>query len=166
MSPRLSRSDINIIKTLCQPLEICTEPFAMLAKKLGISQKELLAKVQSWKECGVIRRFGVVLNHRGVGLEGNALVAWNCNGADPETAAHILCTFSQVSHCYQRNGYAKWPYQLYTMVHAENRQCCLALVKKMSRACGLHDYKILLTVRELKKTKADLGKIMSKPLIP
>jgi len=68
-----------------------------------------------------------------------------------EQMGQELASFEQVSHAYARRVPENWPYNLYTMVHAKSPAETREVVRKMSETCGLKDYRILDTQRELKK---------------
>jgi hypothetical protein len=63
----------------------------------------------------------------------------------------LLAGFEQVSHAYERQTAQGWPYNLYTMVHCKSAEEVRGVVERMSRACGVTDYRILVTQKELKK---------------
>jgi len=63
----------------------------------------------------------------------------------------MLAGFKAVSHAYQRPTSPNWPYNLYTMVHGTDAQDAEQTVKRMSVACGIEDYRLLITEKELKK---------------
>lgn len=142
-----------ILAELSRPLDIEERPFREKARRLGMSEERLLSMVRDLMREGTIRKFGAFLSHTRLGLRANALVAWKVDRTRDDAAARILASFDDVSHCYLREKALGWPYSLYTMVHAPNRRKCTALVKKMSRLSGLSDFKILFTVRELKKSR-------------
>jgi hypothetical protein len=60
-----------------------------------------------------------------------------------------------VSHCYHRPRFLPdWPYNLFAMVHAHNREEAMLLVDKISALLGEHDraHDVLFSKRILKKT--------------
>ena len=67
-------------------------------------------------------------------------------------ASAKLAAFGSVSHCYRRNPTANWPYNLYTMVHAGNKEACRRITAQMADSVGVHSYELLFSRRELKKT--------------
>lgn len=136
-------------------------PFRALARKTAVSQERLLRLVRHYKRTGLVRRFGIVLAHRRVGLRDNALIAWNVPARRVVTVARRLSQASCVSHCYLRKSCAVWPYNLYTMVHAASRAHGLRLVRALSKTSGITDFTVLSTVRELKKTKMNLERILA-----
>lgn len=150
------RVDKKFVLALNRPLGIIKMPFEPVAKRLKWDEKKLLRKIRIYKKSRVIRRLGLALAHRKIGLRANVLVAWKAAPKDLAPAAGILSQAEEVSHCYQRKTYRCWPYNVYTMVHGRSRQDCLRIVKRLSRKAGLRDHRELFTLKELKKTKADI----------
>ena len=46
----------------------------------------------------------------------------------------------------------QWPYNLYTMIHANDEDTCRETARQMSRKAGVKNYKLLFSQKELKKT--------------
>ncbi len=156
------RPDKKFILALNRPLGIIKMPFSAPAKRLGWDESRFLKVLRSYKGNGVIRRLGLILAHREIGLRSNVLVAWKVAVKDIPRAAKIFQKCGAVSHCYQRKAYPSWPYNVYTMVHGRNRQDCLKVVKRLIRITGIRVHKELFTLKELKKTKADIWLLIKK----
>ena len=62
-----------------------------------------------------------------------------------------LAGFKEVSHAYEREVRENWPYNLYSMVHGENAEDVEQIVRKISKACMVSQYRVLFTEKELKK---------------
>ncbi len=150
------KPDKKFILALNRPLGIIKMPFSAPARRLGWDENKFLKVLKSYKKNGVIRRLGLILAHREIGLKSNVLVAWEVAIKDLRRAAEIFQKACEVSHCYQRKAYAHWPYNVYTMVHGRNRQDCLRVVKRLTRITGIKGHRELFTLKELKKTKADI----------
>lgn len=150
------KPDRKFILALNRPLGIIKMPFEPVAKKLGWDEERLLKAIKVYKNLGVIRRLGLILAHREIGLRSNVLVAWKVAKKNIMFAADIFCKAEEVSHCYQRKTYPSWPYNIYTMVHGRTRRDCLRIVKALSGKSGVRDYRELFTLKELKKKKADI----------
>lgn len=151
-SRALTSLEKRIIHELQQDLPVVTQPFAVLAEKLGISEAALLKKVREFIADGTIRRFGATLRHQRTGFDANAMVVWE---VEPERAAEIgaiFASFREVTHCYQRPALPDWPYRLFTMVHGPSRQVCREIAQRMAEAAGVKQYDLLFTEEELKKT--------------
>lgn len=153
-APRdLTRQDWLIIEALQEDLEAAPEPFAILADKLGMRQEELLDKIREYLAAGVIRRFGATLKHVEVGFSANAMGVWRVPVEREDEVGQRMAEFRAVSHCYSRITYPKWPYNLYTMIHAKNREECREVARQIAVATGINDYRLLFTARELKKER-------------
>jgi siroheme decarboxylase len=150
----------KILIALGDPLPIVSAPFAQMASRAGLQERSLLALLRREKKEGRIRRMGAVLNQRRLGLRANALVAWDVPGKRINEAGRHFSRYHQVSHCYARRPYPEWPYTIYTMVHARGKPEILRLVKKMSRASRVPGYRVLSTVKELKKEKMNFARVL------
>lgn len=149
---RLSDVELKILAVLQGGLPKSRSPYRDLAVKAGIEPDELLSILKDWSRQGKIRRVGAIVNHFKVGLGAGAMVVWRVQPERIEEVGQKLASFEQVSHAYERRVSENWSYNLYTMVHARSREEAREVVRKMSETCGLTDYRILDTQRELKKT--------------
>ncbi len=126
-------------------------PYKDAARQAGICTEELLAILRRWKEQGKLRRIGAIVHHEKVGLSGGAMVAWRVDQDIVERVGNMLAGFEEVSHAYERKTEENWPYNIYTMVHGTDAGDVEQTVRRMSEACGIDEYRILTTERELKK---------------
>lgn len=147
----LSSLDISIIRKIQEDLPLVPEPYKAIAEELGITEKEVINKIQGFCKSGIIRRFGTTLNHRNVGFKANSMVVWKVPEARIKDVSKIMILFSQVSHCYQRPTFQGWPYNVFTMVHAETKQECEKIVKEIESAVNVNEYEMLYSTAELKK---------------
>jgi DNA-binding Lrp family transcriptional regulator len=142
----------RIIHHLQGDLPLTARPFAVLAGKIGISEEELLERIKLQKEQGILRRFGVTLDHQLAGFKANAMVAWYVPEDKIEEIGPLMASFKEVSHCYQRRVQGKWRYNLFTMVHGKSKKDCQGIARRIAENTGIKDYVLLLTLREYKKT--------------
>ncbi|UCE47073.1 MAG: hypothetical protein JSW47_15875 [Phycisphaerales bacterium] len=126
-------------------------PYKDAAAQAGISTEQLLAVLRDWKDQGKLRRIGAIVHHEKVGLSGAAMVAWRVDREVVERVGTTLAGFEEVSHAYERRTEENWPYNVYTMVHGTDTGDVEQTVRRMSEACGIREYRILTTERELKK---------------
>lgn len=122
-----------------------------MAGQAGIDTNQLLTLLENWKRQGKLRRVGAILDHFKVGLSGGAMVVWHVEEEHVEEVGEKLAGFGEVSHAYERNTVENWPYNLYTMVHGANFEEVEKTVARMSQTCGVSNYRILVTEKELKK---------------
>ena len=148
----LTEIEKKIIASIQEDMAVAERPYAAIADKLGIDETELLDRLKDLSRRGVIRRFGATLRHQRAGFSANAMVAWKVDEDRIQDVGRKMASFHQVSHCYRRNPSADWPYNLYTMVHANSEQACLETAREMSKAASVEDYTLLFSRQELKKT--------------
>ncbi len=148
----LDELDKKIIQLIQSDLPLDPRPFAVLAERIGIAEKELIERLNSLKEQGVMRRFGATLRHQEAGFSANAMVAWTVPEERIREVGEIMAGFREVTHCYQRRPQKDLKYSLYTMVHAEDRDTCYRIAERLSRRAGVRDYALLFSEKEFKKT--------------
>jgi DNA-binding Lrp family transcriptional regulator len=148
----LSDLEKSIIRELTGDLPVTSQPFAPIARQLGISQRLLLNIVKRLKDEGYIRRFGATIRHRNSGFSANAMVVWRIPDEKIDEVGRIMASFREVTHCYHRRPEGNWNFNLFTMIHGAGEEACRHLAEKISRATGIIDYQLLFSQRELKKT--------------
>ena len=147
--------DKKIIALIQGDLPLDLTPFASLAEEIGISEEDLLARIKSLKQRGIIRRFGATLRHQEAGFSSNAMVAWIVPEDRIEEVGKTLSDFREVTHCYQRRPQRDWRYNLYTMIHGEDRDRCCQAARRMSEKIGIEKYILLFSEQEFKKTSME-----------
>jgi DNA-binding Lrp family transcriptional regulator len=142
----------KIIASIQEDIAVTERPYQNISKKLGISEETLLENLKNLCNRGYIRRFGATLRHQRTGFTANAMAAWQVDENLIEKVGSKMASFRQVSHCYRRNPTNGWPYNLYTMIHANDEESCQQTAREMSKAAGISSYTLLFSRKELKKT--------------
>jgi DNA-binding Lrp family transcriptional regulator len=142
----------KIIASIQVDMAITERPYLEISEKLGISEEKLLENLQSLCNRGIIRRFGATLRHRKTGFTANAMTAWQVDEDRVEEVGNRLASYKQVSHCYRRNPTRDWPFNLYTMIHANDEESCRQTASDLSQDTGVENYALLFSRKELKKT--------------
>jgi len=151
MKNQISDIERRILAVLQEGFPRSQTPYKDMAELVGIDTKRLLAVLDNWKREGKLRRIGSIVDHLKMGLSGGAMIAWRVEPERIEQVGTTLAGFKEISHAYERKTAENWPYNLYTMVHGVDIQEVEQIVKRMSRACKVSDYRILITQKELKK---------------
>lgn len=144
--------DKSIIRHIQGDIPLEPRPFAVMAAKIGITEKEFITRIRKLKQKGIIRRFGATLRHQIAGFSANAMIAWAVPDSKVDNIGETLSMFKEVTHCYQRLPDKEWHYNLYTMIHADTKERCYELAKEMSELVGIDDYVLLFSEKEYKKT--------------
>ena len=63
-----------------------------------------------------------------------------------------MAEFREVTHCYHRRPQKDWKYNLFTMVHGDDRDGCARIAARMSQSTGIDEYTLLFSEEEFKKT--------------
>lgn len=147
----LTELEKKIIASIQGDIPVAERPYQIMADKLGISEEKFIELLKNLSEKKFIRRFGATLRHQQSGFAANAMVAWNVDSNKADEAGKIMASFVEVSHCYKRVRNKEWPYNLYTMIHAADKESCYEIACEISEATNIKDYKILFSVREFKK---------------
>ena len=148
----LTELEKKIIASIQQDIAVTERPYLDISKKLRISEKTLLESLQSLCDRGFIRRYGATLRHQKTGFTANAIAAWQVDEDRIDEVGSKMASFREVSHCYRRNPTDRWPYNLYTMIHASDEDACRQTAQEMSKAAAVNNYTLLFSRRELKKT--------------
>jgi DNA-binding Lrp family transcriptional regulator len=148
----LNKTEQNVIAAIQGDMPITARPYRELAERVGMTEEAFIEVLEGLRARDVIRRFGATLRHQKSGYAANAMGAWRVPEDRIETVGARMAACRQISHCYRRNPNADWPYNLYTMIHAESSEACWEIAREMAHATGIEDYTLLFSLRELKKT--------------
>lgn len=142
----------KVIAAVQNDIPVSERPYAEIAEKLGLAEEQLLDTLRRLCDRGIIRRYGATLRHQKTGYTANAMAAWKVEEDRIEEVGRKMASFRNVSHCYRRNPRKSWPYNLYTMIHANDEDACRETARAMAAAAGVKHYTLLFSGRELKKT--------------
>lgn len=147
-----SPKEQEIIRTLQKNLPITERPFQALAEKNGLKEADLLDFAKKHKG-GVMRKYIGTFKHRKMGISSNGMTVWNILPENMTKTGLLLAQNSEVSHCYSRENFSEFPYNLYTMLHAKDRESLDAIAQKLSKIIQCEDYLVLESTIEFKKTR-------------
>jgi DNA-binding Lrp family transcriptional regulator len=148
----LSELEKKVIAEIQGDIAISERPYLEIAQRIGIDEDTLLKVIKDLSEKEIIRRFGATLRHQQSGFTANAMTAWIVEENRIDEVGEIMAASPRVSHCYRRNPSEKWPYNLYTMIHAADEDSCRAIARELSEKTSVDAYTILFSRKELKKT--------------
>ncbi|MBL4763980.1 MAG: hypothetical protein JKX67_01665 [Colwellia sp.] len=113
-------------------------PYHVIAQQLALTEQQVLRQIALWQEEGLIRRFGLVIKHRKLGYNANAMVVWNIPNDEMDNVAQRLAKCAPVSLCYQRpRRLPDWPYNLFCMIHGTDRTLVLQQINHITVQLGL-----------------------------
>lgn len=155
--PPVDETDRRLLAAIQHGLPLVPRPYADIGARLGLSEKDVVMRLQCLKDGGVIRRFGVVVRHHELGYRANAMVVWDVPDAQVRELGQCLAGFDFITLCYRRpRRLPQWRYNLYCMIHGKSRQEVLAHLEWMVNRCGLQGlvHEVLFSRRRFKQRGA------------
>lgn len=67
-----------------------------------MTEGEVMAWVRRWQQEGLIKRMGLVVRHRALGIHANAMVVWDLPDTSVAEVGRRLAAEPAVTLCYQR----------------------------------------------------------------
>lgn len=153
----LDERDQALITLIQTGLPLSSTPYADLGKSLGMDEEEVLERLKCLFENKVIKRFGVVVRHHELGYRANAMVVWDLPDEIVSEMGRCMGQFGFVTLCYRRpRRLPEWPYNLFTMIHGQDRDDVQDNVQLLVENCGLNDieHKVLFSTRRFKQRGA------------
>lgn len=135
-------------------LPLVAQPYDVWAAELGWPRDAVLATLRRWQRSGTLRRFGIVVRHHDVGFAANAMTVIDAPAAQVDAIGALLAAQPGVTLAYRRATDARWPYNLYFMVHGRERAGVEVLVAQALAASGAArlPHATLFSVRRFKQT--------------
>jgi siroheme decarboxylase len=149
----LSDEDVATIRATQGKMPVLSEPYAPAAERLGVSQDEVLARLESLRERGGLRRVAAILFHRRAGFSANGMGVWKVPEGQELDIGRRMAAFRGISHCYQRPTYPDWPYSIFTMAHGRSKEECDAILDSIAEATGISERATLYSSTEFKKVR-------------
>ncbi|MCX8037977.1 MAG: Lrp/AsnC family transcriptional regulator [Candidatus Sumerlaeia bacterium] len=145
----------NAVRQLQYDFPLVSRPFAVVAEKVGVSERELLTIARRLRDAGIMRRVGAILRHRQAGYTANGMVGWEVPAERIEEAGLRAAAERAVSHCYERPAFPPhWPYNLLTMIHGRREEDVLKVVARLLPEIQPLRHEVLFSRREFKKRRA------------
>ena len=151
----LDPTDRRIVQATQAGLPLVAEPYAEIARRLGLSEAQVIDRMAAMQDRGAIRRIAVAPNHYSLGMTANGMSVWDVDDDRISGLGAQVGTLPFVTHCYRRpRALPDWPFNLFAMLHGSDRAEVEAKRRQVAailgEACRRHD--ILYSTRILKKT--------------
>jgi DNA-binding Lrp family transcriptional regulator len=98
---RLSATDRELLNLVQTEFPRTSRPFAELGRRLGLSEEQVLVRLQALKADGVIRRIGGIFASQQMGFV-STLVALQVEESALEEVAAAVSGYDGVTHNYER----------------------------------------------------------------
>lgn len=138
LAENLSVQQRQLLAILGRGLPLVSAPFAQVAAELGWTPEQVLQQLQTWQASGLLRRIGLIVRHRRLGYQANAMCVWQVPLAQRDAIGLRMAQQPHVHLCYARPARGSaWPYNLFAMVHGQQREHVLAHIQSLNEALGL-----------------------------
>ncbi len=129
---------VEVQRPLQEGLPIVAEPFATLAEQLNVNEDQVIASINELQQLGLIKRFGMVLRHRHLGYEANAMVVWDIPDTQVDAIGAVLGEEPCVTLSYRRpRRPPKWNYNLFCMIHGKSRDTVMKKLRDIAERRNL-----------------------------
>jgi DNA-binding Lrp family transcriptional regulator len=146
-----------LIGAVQQGLPLVPRPYAEIGASIKLTESEVIAGLAHLLEQGIIKRMGVVVRHHELGYRANAMVVWDIPDDRVSALGCCIGKFDFVTLCYRRpRRLPAWRYNLFSMIHGQNRDEVLSLVAQLKEQCGMQDitHEVLFSRRRFKQCGA------------
>lgn len=151
----IDTTDRSIITATQSGLPLVPDPYARIARDLGLTERQVIDRLSAMQNRGIIRRIAVAPNHYALGMTANGMSVWDVDDDAAAALGQRIGALDFVTHCYLRpRALPVWPYNLFAMLHGSDRAGVEArrdrIREILGSACRGSD--ILYSTRILKKT--------------
>ena len=155
----LDKIDKEILYELQDNFPLVSRPYLYIAKKLKISEEEIIRRIKRMKKEGIIRRICASLRHRELGYLHNPLVCLKVKEEKADKIGEALAQIEEITHCYKRKIVpGKWEYNIYFVIHCKDRGECDRKLKEILNKIEFESYKVMYSTKEYKKTYKRIAK--------
>jgi len=123
-----------ILNEIQRNFPITHRPFLALARRLKLSEKEIIGRVRNLKDVGIIRRIGASFSARAVGFT-STLCAARVRGQKIDKFVAVVNTYPGVTHNYEREG----DYNIWFTLIAPSRKKINQILAEISRKTGVKE---------------------------
>jgi len=142
------QTDLAILNALQDDLPLVSRPWEAIAKRLGITEPEMISRMKTLNDKGIIRGISPVLESRHLGLHAATLVGLHVPAERMDEIAAIISSYQEVSHNFQRDHY----YALWFTISAQNGDSIKNVLDEILKRAGIlaSDALNLPTVKKIK----------------
>lgn len=152
----LEADESRLVAAVQTGLPLVPRPFRGIAETVAMDEETVLATLRAWQDRGIVRRIGLIASHRELGYRANAMVVWDVPDHEVDAAGFRLGNRRCVNLCYRRPRAPGWPYNLFCMVHGNERGEVCTRIEELAEVTGLQHVRreLLFSVRRFKQTGA------------
>ena len=149
--------DLDVLGAIQDGLPLCERPYREIGRQLNMPENEVISRLQRLQANGIIKRFGLVMQHHSLGYRANAMVVFDIHDNQLDDIAAKIISLDFVTLCYARTRQLpRWPFNLYCMIHGRERNVVEQQIARLKQYAGLENTnsKTLFSRRRFKQTGA------------
>jgi len=139
MKPRQNKTDEIVLSDLEKRLledyqrdfPLSSQPYADIARKLGVEEQEILACLQQLQDRGIVSRVGPVFQAQRAGA--STLAAMAVPEDRLEAVAQLVNSYEEVNHNYQRDD----EFNLWFVITAPDKERVTQVLSEIRDAAGV-----------------------------
>jgi len=145
---RMDRTDLMLLDALQDTIPLVPRPWAALASRTGVPEKEVLERLERMHDLGIVRAISPILDSHRLGLKATTLIALPVPVERIGEVAAIISGCPEVSHNFQRDS----TYSVWFTLTAENEERLGEVLSGILGRTGIPEQNILNlpTVRKFK----------------
>ncbi len=144
-NPKVDDIDRKILNIIQSDFPITSRPFKVVGERVGLSEQEVIQRVQAMRCSGVIRRIGGSFDSKKLGFW-STLCAAKVPPERVEEFNRVINHYPGVTHNYTRNH----PYNIWFTFIGENRQEVERALEEISLRTGVREILSLPAKRTFK----------------
>ena len=131
----MDKVDRTIINQMQAGFPVCERPFAVMGEQLGISEVDLMKRIQDLIDNGTLSRFGPLYDIEKMGGS-YSLVAMKVPEDDLDRVVNIINSFQAVAHHYERVH----EFNLWFVIAVEDGLEITSLLAEVEKSTGYRVY--------------------------
>ncbi len=124
--------DRLLVDMLQEGMPICARPFALAAQRAGLSEQEVVARLERLLQQGVLSRFGPLFNVEAFGGS-YVLAAMAVPEAELDRVVSLLNACPEVAHNYQREH----RFNLWFVIATVSQQLSEQVLRNIEHSAGI-----------------------------
>src|SRR6266498_1633620 len=137
--------DKRLLNQIQSEFPLATRPFDELGRSLGVSEAEIITRMQALKAGRIVRQISAIFDTRSLGYK-SSLVAMRVDPARISEAARVINEHPGVTHNYERNH----EYNLWFTIAVPPTSDLEAVVQRIHELAGAEVTRVMYTLRLFK----------------
>jgi len=141
----MDAKDRKLLNRLQENFPLVGEPYKKIGAEIGLSEKEVLGRIKKFYGEGVIRRFGILINHKTLKYF-STLLGVRISEKKLPALVKFVTRRPEVTHCYHRRG----EYNLWFTFLTPKKSVFEKFYAQLKRKYGAENILNLPTIRSFK----------------